>query len=103
LTLALAHRRRRHTTRPITTAAAIGGTPGFTDPVSSAFAALQLSAGTHFMQVSKWLGHAKNLITMSVYADWIQDEEAANTLPEPVAAPIAANTNVVPLRPAQNG
>ena len=62
------------------------------------FAALQLSAGTHFMQVSKWLGHASYLITMSVYADWIQDEQAANTLPEPVAAPTAGNVVKMPAR-----
>lgn len=50
------------------------------------FAALQLSAGTHYMQVSKWLGHASYIVTMSVYADWIHEEEETNTLPEPVAA-----------------
>ena len=65
------------------------------------FAALQLSAGTHFMQVSKWLGHASYIITMSVYADYIPEEEAANLLPEPV--PAAANANVVPLRPGVTG
>ncbi|MGO9068372.1 hypothetical protein [Mycobacterium sp.] len=57
------------------------------------FAALQLSAGTHFMQVSKWMGHASYVITMTVYADWIPDEDAGNTLPEPVA----------PKRPAETG
>jgi integrase len=50
------------------------------------------------MQVSKWLGHASYLITMSVYADWIQDEQAANTLPEPVAAPTAGNVVKMPAR-----
>lgn len=49
------------------------------------FAALQLSAGTHYMQVSKWLGHASYIVTMSVYADWIHEEEERNVLPEPVA------------------
>ena len=48
------------------------------------------------MQVSKWLGHSNYLITMSVYADYIPDEEAANPLPEPVV-PAAPATNVVPL------
>ena len=63
------------------------------------FAALQLTAGVHFMQVSKWLGHSSYLITMSVYADYIPDEETANGLPEPVAAAArnAENPNVVPL------
>ena len=49
-------------------------------------AALWLTAGVHFMQVSKWLGHASYVITMTVYADWMPDEEAANPLPEPVPA-----------------
>ena len=59
------------------------------------FAALQLTAGTHFMQVSKWMGHASYVITMTVYADWIPDEDTGNVLPEPTAP---ANDNVVPLR-----
>lgn len=50
------------------------------------FAALQLTAGVHHMQVSKWLGHASWRVTMAIYADWIPEEEIANTLPEPVAA-----------------
>jgi integrase len=37
------------------------------------------------MQVSKWMGHASYVITMTVYADWIPDEDAGNTLPEPTA------------------
>lgn len=55
------------------------------------FAALQLSAGTHFMQVSKWMGHASYVITMTVYADWNPGEETGNTLPEPVATPRKAD------------
>ena len=47
------------------------------------FAAQQLSAGTPFMQVSQWLGHADYVVTMRVYADWMPAEAAANTLPEP--------------------
>lgn len=50
------------------------------------FAALQLTAGVHHMQVSKWLGHASWRVTMAIYADWIPEEEIANTLPEPVAS-----------------
>ena len=60
------------------------------------FAALQLSAGVHFMQVSKWLGHASYTLTLDVYGEWIPEEVAPNTLPEPVA-PAAPSTNVVPL------
>jgi integrase len=61
------------------------------------FAALQLSAGTHFMQVSKWMGHASYVITMTVYADWIPEEDTGNTLPEPVAPTTAPAAKVVNL------
>lgn len=52
------------------------------------FAVLQLSAGTHFMQVSKWLGHSTFTLTLDVYGDYIPEEDggALNTLPEPPAA-----------------
>jgi integrase len=33
------------------------------------FATLQLSAGVHFMQVSKWLGHSTFTLTLDVYGD----------------------------------
>ncbi|UJL28866.1 site-specific integrase [Mycolicibacterium vanbaalenii] len=66
------------------------------------FAVLQLSAGTHFMQVSKWLGHSTYTLTLDVYGDYIpeQDGGAANNLPEPPAPvrPCEAAGNVVPLR-----
>jgi integrase len=66
------------------------------------FAVLQLSAGTHFMQVSKWLGHSTFTLTLDTYGDYVpeQDGGAANTLPEPPAPvrPAAATGNVVPLR-----
>jgi len=64
------------------------------------FAALQLSAGVHFMQVSQWLGHATYSLTLDVYGDWIPEAQgggAANTLPEPTAKA----TNVVQMRAAQ--
>jgi transposase len=66
------------------------------------FAVLQLSAGVHFMQVSKWLGHSTYTLTLDVYGDYIpeQDGGAANTLPEP-PAPVRhadATDNVLPLR-----
>jgi integrase len=70
------------------------------------FAALQLSAGTHFMQVSQWLGHSTYTLTLDVYGDYIpeQDGGAANTLPEPTApATPPAATNVVPLRRRARG
>lgn len=67
------------------------------------FAVLQLSAGVHFMQVSKWLGHSTYILTLDVYGDYIpeQDGGALNTLPEPPApakpAPAAVVGNVVNL------
>jgi integrase len=64
------------------------------------FATLQLSAGVHFMQVSKWLGHSTFTLTLDVYGDYIpeQDGGAANELPEPMARPRTDTVNVVPLR-----
>lgn len=52
------------------------------------FATMQLMAGTHFMQVSKWLGHGSFTLTLDTYGDWIPEEDggAANTLPEPPKA-----------------
>lgn len=53
------------------------------------FAVMQLMAGTHFMQVSKWLGHSTFTLTLNTYGDWIPEEDggAANDLvhgwPEP--------------------
>ena len=48
---------------------------------------LQLSAGVHFMQVSKWLGHSTFTLTLDVYGDYVPEEDggAANNLPEPPA------------------
>jgi integrase len=66
------------------------------------FAVLQLSAGVHFMQVSKWLGHSTFTLTLDVYGDYIPEEDggALNTLPEPPAPvlPAEAAGKVVPLR-----
>lgn len=65
------------------------------------FAVLQLSAGTHFMQVSKWLGHSTFTLTLDTYGDYIpeQDGGAANNLPKPPVPlkPAEAVSNVVKL------
>lgn len=64
-------------------------------------ATLWLSAGVHFMQVSKWLGHSTYTLTLDVYGDYIPETDggAINPLPEPVApAKPAPKTNVVPMR-----
>lgn len=52
------------------------------------FATLALSAGEHYMQVSKWLGHSSFVLTLTTYADYIsEDELAAPNLARPVAVP----------------
>lgn len=61
-------------------------------PVTVRPRALQLSAGVHFMQVSKWMGHANYTLTLNTYGEWrpAGDGGAPNNLPEPVPAPAAA-------------
>jgi hypothetical protein len=61
-------------------------------------APMRLSAGVHFMQVSKWLGHSTFTLTLDVYGDYINQDVA---LPAGLARPIAAEgtaTNVIPLQ-----
>jgi integrase len=41
------------------------------------FATMNLSAGEHYMQVSKWLGHSTFVLTLSTYADYINEDEQA--------------------------
>ncbi|MDR3658501.1 MAG: site-specific integrase [Mycobacterium sp.] len=41
------------------------------------FATMNLSAGEHWMQVSKWLGHSSFVLTLSTYADYVREEEVA--------------------------
>ena len=66
------------------------------------FAVLQLSAGVHFIQVSKWLGHASYVISLTVYADYIPEEGTHDALPEP-QAPAGQTTNVVTLHRSTAG
>ncbi|GFG67914.1 site-specific integrase [Mycobacterium kubicae] len=67
-------------------------------------ATLWLSAGVHFMQVSKWLGHSTFTLTLDVYGDYIPEDDggAVNPLPEPPGQTSGdeGSTNVVsfPLR-----
>jgi hypothetical protein len=65
------------------------------------FATLQLSAGVHFMQMSKWLGHSTFTLTLDVYGDYVPEEDggALNNLPEPPAPAKQADlpSNVVSL------
>lgn len=39
------------------------------------FATMNLSAGEHYMQVSKWLGHSSFVLTLSTYADYVHEDE----------------------------
>lgn len=41
------------------------------------FATMNLSAGEHYMQVSKWLGHSSFVLTLSTYADYIREDDQA--------------------------
>jgi integrase len=41
------------------------------------FATMNLSAGEHYMQVSKWLGHSSFVLTLTTYADYINEDEQA--------------------------
>jgi hypothetical protein len=65
------------------------------------FAVLQLSAGVHFMQVSKWLGHSTFTLTLDVYGDYIpeQDGGALSTLPEPFSLIARSRLPVLKIRP----
>jgi integrase len=60
-----------------------------------------LTAGVHFIQVAKWLGHSSYVLTLTTYADYIPEVEAENPLPEPVAA--VPDTNVVKLHRSTAG
>ena len=41
------------------------------------FATMNLSAGEHYMQVSKWLGHSSFVLTLFTYADCIREDDTA--------------------------
>jgi len=64
------------------------------------FATMNLSAGEHYMQVSKWLGHSTFVLTLSTYADYINEDEEA--VPK-VGRGTPAASNVVALqKPGSN-
>ena len=87
--LSVTHRRRakrkRLTTRTTARRSQVKGVR--LHDLRHTFATLQLSAGTHFMQGSKWLGHSTFTLTLDVYGDWISEADAGvvNNLPEPTA------------------
>jgi integrase len=65
------------------------------------FATMNLSAGEHYMQVSKWLGHSSFVLTLTTYADYItEDAQVVPKVGRGVAsakAVNAVNSNVVSL------
>ncbi|AFC53454.1 site-specific integrase [Mycobacterium paraintracellulare] len=66
------------------------------------FATLALSAGEHYMQVSKWLGHSSFVLTLTTYADYIrEDDTAAPKFARPVAE-VKERHTVVPLNRKTN-
>jgi hypothetical protein len=56
---------------------------------------MNLSAGEHYMQVSKWLGHSTFVLTLSTYADYINEDDQA--APEVGRGTVSSRTNVVAL------
>lgn len=72
------------------------------------FAVMSLSAGEHYMQVSKWLGHASFVTTLNVYADYINENEGGKQAPltRPAVEAewlVRQRTNVVRFRPRSAG
>jgi integrase len=63
------------------------------------FATMNLSAGEHYMQVSKWLGHSTFVLTLTTYADYINEEE--QVAPK-VGRGVVSAGNVVPLQRKAN-
>jgi integrase len=62
-----------------------------------AFAVMSLSAGEHYMAVSKMLGHASYMTTLTVYADYITESDGGKIAP--LRRPVASTgRNVVPMR-----
>jgi integrase len=60
------------------------------------FATMNLSAGEHWMQVSKWLGHSSFVLTLSTYADYIREDQLV--APKVGRGVAAGASNVVDLR-----
>jgi integrase len=55
------------------------------------FATMNLSAGEHYMQVSKWLGHSSFVLTLTTYADYINEDDQAAPRVGRGIADLAAN------------
>jgi integrase len=67
-----------------------------------AFAVMSLSAGEHYMAVSKMLGHASYVTTLTVYADYITESDGGKAAP--LRRPIASSApNVLHIRRTSAG
>jgi integrase len=62
-----------------------------------AFAVMSLSAGEHYMAVSKMLGHASYVTTLTVYGDYVTESDGGKAAP--LRRPVASTApNVVSMR-----
>lgn len=59
------------------------------------FATMNLSAGEHYMQVSKWMGHSSFVLTLTTYADYITEGE--QPVPK-VGRGVVSDDNVVAIQ-----
>lgn len=82
-----------HYLQPATKALGLG--PVRFHDLRHTFATMNLSAGEHYMQVSKWLGHSTFVLTLTTYADYINEDELA--APK-VGRGVAATANVIEIR-----
>ena len=65
---------------------------------------ISLSAGAHYMAVSKWLGHESFVTTLTIYADYIDEAEGGKAVPlARPTAPTQTGGTVVPFRRRSNG
>jgi hypothetical protein len=55
------------------------------------------------MWVSKWLGHSSYVLTLTIYADYIPEQETEKALPEPVAPASVDTGNVLNLHRSTAG
>ncbi len=61
---------------------------------------MNLTAGEHYMQVSKWLGHSSFVLTLTTYADYIREDELA--APKVGRGVVNPASNVVVLVPQKS-
>ena len=80
----------------------VGGT-GAVPGLASMASIVLTPTGVHFIQVAKWLGHSSYVLTLTMYADYIPEQETENPLPEPVAPANVDTGNVLNLHRSTAG